>query len=389
MRRLNLGAGNTPLDGYENLDAKTGDSIYPLSLPTASVDEIRASHVLEHFGFREVPKVIEEWVRVLKPGGVLKIAVPDFEKISRLYLAGQPIPTEGFVMGGQVDALDYHKAIFDTDSLASQLRNAGLRDVVFWESEVEDCASLPISLNLRGVKRRPLTKDDVKSLNIGAAMSVPRLGFMDNFFCAFQTLAPLGIELRKFTGAFWGQCMERTMEEWIKEGKDWILTVDYDSVWTREVVNDLLELARDSDADAIAPIQAHRTKKTPLMCIRGEDGKNRKEAPRSMFMPELTQIQSAHFGLTLVRVSALKDITKPWFAGQPQDDGTWGPYRTDDDVWFWKQWEEHGKTLYLANRCVIGHAELMVRWPNTEFETIYQHPTDFYRDGGPPEDVWK
>ena len=388
MIRLNLGAGKTPIDGYKNLDGKAGDSIYPLDYIDDSVDEIRASHVLEHFSHREVPAVLAEWVRALKPGGVLKIAVPDFENLARRYLACEALPFEAFLMGGQVDDLDYHKSMFDTESLIDALKRAGLRDIEKWESEVEDCASYPISLNLKGVKRRALTPADVKEMNIGAAMSVPRLGFMDNFFCAYQSLGPLGIEMRKFTGAFWGQCLERTMEAWVDEGKDWILTIDYDSVWTRGALQELLELARDSDADAIAPIQVHRTKQTPLMSMKDETGKRVSSAPRSTFMGSLAKVSSAHFGLTMIRVSALKDLPKPWFAGQPQADGTWGPYRTDDDVWFWEQWEKHGKSLYLANRVVIGHAELMIRWPDQNFSAMYQHPTEFYQDNGPPEGTW-
>lgn len=388
MIKLNVGAGTRPLDGYRNLDAKTGDSIYPLDFPSDSVDEVRASHVLEHFGHQQVASVLTEWVRVVKPGGIVKIAVPDFEGIARRYLSGEAIPTQGFVMGGQEDQLDFHKSIFDIESLTELMRACGLRDVVFWPSDAEDCSSYAISLNLQGTKRRPLTKDDVKAMNIGAAMSVPRLGFMDNFFCAFQSLAPLGIELRKYTGAFWGQCLERTMQEWQKEGKDWILTIDYDTVWTPDALKDLLEIARDSDADAIAPVQAHRTKPTPLMAMKGEDGRNVKTAPRSAFMGELTKVYAAHFGLTLVRVSALADMPHPWFHGQPDEDGLWSAGRTDDDVYFWQQWDKAGKTLYLANRVVVGHAELMIRWPDENFETMYQHPTEFYTEG-PPSKVWR
>lgn len=388
MKKLNLGCGKYEIPGYLNLDGAKGDVIYPLPYPDASVDEVRASHVLEHFPHAEIPAVLSDWVRVLKPGGKLQISVPDFEDIARRYLAGQQIPVEGFVMGGQSDDRDYHKSIFDNESLTAVMRSVGLRDIVKWEGH-GDCSAYPISLNLQGTKRRPLTRDDVKSMKIGAAMSVPRLGFMDNFFCAFQTMAPLGIELRKYSGAFWGQCLERTMEEWLKEGKEWILTVDYDSVWTKESLIELIELARDSDADAIAPIQAHRTKQTPLMTMRGPNGKNISSAPRSAFQGSLTKIYAAHFGLTMIRVEALKDLPHPWFAGQPQDDGTWGPYRTDDDVYFWQQWDKHGKSLYLANRVCIGHAELMIRWPDEEFKTIYQHPTEFYQQGGAPEGVWK
>ena len=77
--RLNLGSGRTPIPGWTNVDIKAGGSAYPLTqYADGSVDEIRASHILEHFSHHEVALVLREWVRVLKRGGKLYIAVPDF-----------------------------------------------------------------------------------------------------------------------------------------------------------------------------------------------------------------------------------------------------------------------------------------------------------------------
>ena len=78
MNKLNLGAGARPLEGYRNIDAKNNhgsksQKIFPLPDKDGTVDEIRASHVLEHFSHREVTAVVADWVRALKPGGVLKI----------------------------------------------------------------------------------------------------------------------------------------------------------------------------------------------------------------------------------------------------------------------------------------------------------------------------
>jgi predicted SAM-dependent methyltransferase len=85
--KLNIGAGCVDIPGYTPIDRKLGTEAYPLPQYTDnSVDEIRASHILEHFPFAEVPNVLAEWVRALKPGGTIKIAVPDIAKID----AGDP-----------------------------------------------------------------------------------------------------------------------------------------------------------------------------------------------------------------------------------------------------------------------------------------------------------
>lgn len=381
--KLNLGSGEQPLPGYENLDRKGGREIFPLDYPDGVADEIRASHVLEHFAHAQVPAVLAEWARVLRPGGVLRIAVPDFEWIARAYLEGQPAPIEGYCMGGQVDAADYHKALFDAEALGDLLRGAGLFGVSRWQSEIQDCAALPVSLNLQAVKPLPC------AWKVGAAMSVPRLGFMDNFFCAFQALSPLHIGLRKVTGAFWGQCLERCMGEWLAEGAEWVLAIDYDSVFERRDVETLLALAMQyPEADAICALQAHRTRSTPLVTIKGPDGKYHGTLPRDYFRGDLARVHTAHFGLTLIRAAKLAALPRPWFLGVPDQDGTWGEGRTDDDIYFWKRWEAAGNTLYLANHVAIGHLELMIRWPDRQFRALHQHASE-WAASGKPEGAWR
>lgn len=387
--KLNLGFGNIPLKGYKNLDRKTGQEVYPLDFKDQSISEVRASHVLEHFNYTEIVGVLKEWVRVLKYGGSLKIAVPDFEWIAKNYLEGNDINVQGYTMGGQEDPNDFHKVIFDNNVLTELMRAAGLRNIRRWESNSTDCASLPVSLNLVGTKIKPIGIKEIHGMKVAAAMSVPRLGFMDNFFCSFSSLLPLKIPIRKHTGAFWGQCLERCIDEWIAEGREWILTIDYDTIFTRAHVEELLRLARDyPEADAIAPIQAGRSRESVLMTVRGTDGESKKEVARDDFEADLLPICTAHFGLTLLKVEKIKQMARPLFLGVPADDGTWGDGRTDDDIYFWRQWEAAGNTLFLANRVAVGHADMMILWPDNDLRPIYQHPSEFY-DKGAPEEIWK
>jgi len=151
--KLNLGSGDMPLDGFINLDRKTGGQVYPLvAYADNSVDEIRASHILEHFGRRETLKVLTDWVARLRPGGVLKVAVPDFARIAERYVKGDNLDFAGFVFGGQVDDSDFHKAFFDEKGLKKTFEILGLTEIGPWVSEAADCASYPISLNLQGTK---------------------------------------------------------------------------------------------------------------------------------------------------------------------------------------------------------------------------------------------
>lgn len=377
--KLNLGAGSTVLEGYEPRDGARGDKLWPLPDADNSVDEIRASHVLEHLPHSATAHVLKDWMRVLKPGGVLKLAVPDFQQIAKRYLDGEAINVQGYVMGGQTDTRDFHHAIFDREGLEEAMRSVGLIAVRTWKSEIDDCAALPISLNLAG------TKPGGKRPSIVAVMSTPRLAFSDNLACVAQLKMPV----RKVTGAFWGQCLTRAIELVLAEEKpEWILTVDYDTIWTPATLETLIDIAvRHPEADAIAPLQSKRGARTPLFFIRGRDGKAVAEIPRTILDAELVATTSAHFGLTLLRASMFASLRKPWFAAAAAPDGSWGEGRIDDDIWFWQQLEKSGRTCYIAPRVVVGHGEFKITWPNVNLEPIHQDPTEFW-ESGPPEGVW-
>lgn len=151
--KLNLGSGSCPIEGFINLDGNEGDILYPIrDMWIGKISEIRASHILEHFGHFESIQVLANWFNCLKSGGVLKIAVPDFDDLIRRYNLGEQLNFEGIIMGGQTDELDYHKSIWTASKLRMIMEGFGLEDVQTWQSEIADCASYPFSLNLMGVK---------------------------------------------------------------------------------------------------------------------------------------------------------------------------------------------------------------------------------------------
>ena len=385
--KLNLGCGDVKADGYTNIDRKSGSEAYPLTCNDNSVDEIRASHLLEHFGHRELRKVLMNWVSKLKVGGVLKIAVPDYADVSKRYLDGEKINTQQFICGGQLDDDDYHKSIFDKASLSAMLDFVGLIDIKHWVSEVHDCAILPISLNLQGTKRAETVMSQDEMKKIGAVMSMPRLTFADNMHTAARVFYGLNIQLTRGTGAFWGQVLTNMIEQHIESGAEWIFTLDYDTWFTKNHVLRLMQLmAENHDVDAILPVQSKRQAEEPLIGMRDEKGKVLESINRKVFDCELTPVGTGHFGLTLLRVSALKKLKKPWFWAQPGPDGRWQEGRQDADIYFWNQFFDQGFKAVQANRVVIGHMQLMCTFPDTAengFKPIYLHMGDLENDKVP------
>jgi predicted SAM-dependent methyltransferase len=80
MRKLNLGCGSNILAGWENHDADL-DISKPLPYEDNSIDMIFAEHVCEHLTTPDVVRFFMEALRILKPNGILRIAVPSVDQI--------------------------------------------------------------------------------------------------------------------------------------------------------------------------------------------------------------------------------------------------------------------------------------------------------------------
>lgn len=98
-----------------------------------SVDLIYASHVFEYFDREEAKTVLKEWNRILKPGAVLRIAVPNFKALAEMYTDGKIKLSQvlGPVFGKMEmgDTVIYHKTTYDFESLSEVLKSAGFRDI--------------------------------------------------------------------------------------------------------------------------------------------------------------------------------------------------------------------------------------------------------------------
>lgn len=108
QRLVNVGCGRTVHPEWVNIDlvpSAPGVIKHNLccGLPFADdqVDAIYHSHVLEHLGPEQGERMLRECYRVLRPGGILRIVVPDLEQIAKLYL-------------------DYHQRAWQGDHEATQ-----------------------------------------------------------------------------------------------------------------------------------------------------------------------------------------------------------------------------------------------------------------------------
>lgn len=229
---------------------------------------------------------------------------------------------------------------------------------------------------------------DVK---VAAAMSMPRLAFTDNYFCTFSAFSPHGITVTKGTGAFWDQTMSRLLTDLTKEesGNQFIFCIDYDSVYEPDCVTRLMAAMLISGVDALAPLQMKRDDKVLMFTPPGLSGKGQQEVnlPAEWWEAPAQPVDTAHFGLTVIRTSALRRMPKPWFLGVPNEENDWGEFRKDPDIFFWEKFREAGNTVAVCPQVAIGHAELVITWPNQKLKAIHQYPTHFWNSGAkrPPE----
>src|SRR4051794_22060681 len=90
---LNVGCGRRFHSAWTNLDLtpthpsiRRWNAMDPLPFGDSTFDAAYHSHLLEHLPRKNASSFLRECRRVLKPGGVLRIAAPDLEAIARMYL---------------------------------------------------------------------------------------------------------------------------------------------------------------------------------------------------------------------------------------------------------------------------------------------------------------
>lgn len=135
--KLHLGCGKRFIPGFIHIDAVEFQHIDHVSsidnlsfLPENSVELIYVCHVLEHFKRKTLASVLKEWWRVLKPGGILRISVPDFAALCKVYQTyGRLDLVIGPLFGKQDYLYNIHYNVFDFATLEKSLLECGFANV--------------------------------------------------------------------------------------------------------------------------------------------------------------------------------------------------------------------------------------------------------------------
>ena len=137
MKKLHIGCGEKYIPGFIHIDIRKFphvDYVTPANkldmFADNSVDLIYSCHILEHFQRHKTEDVLREWYRVLRPGGILRMAVPDFEKLVEVYLETRNLK---LILGPLVGRQDYpentHYLVFDYPYLSEILQKVRFKNI--------------------------------------------------------------------------------------------------------------------------------------------------------------------------------------------------------------------------------------------------------------------
>lgn len=149
-RRLEIGSGGRPQPGYVHVDVDPRawhvEAVAPawrLPFSDGWAEEIVAVHILEHIHPQKLLPTLQEWRRVLAPGGRVRVHVPNTVEILESFIAG-PIDRKWALMSAvlgmngvpgtrrpeEIRWLSDHQILFDRGVLAWAFEAAGFQEVV-------------------------------------------------------------------------------------------------------------------------------------------------------------------------------------------------------------------------------------------------------------------
>jgi len=166
--QLHLGCGTVHLAGWVNIDLASRarelerppdlnlDVRRGLPFPAGAARLVYHEHLMEHLTIDEGTRCLRDWLRVLEPGGVLRIATPDLEYLVERYRGSWreqswlALPEYAFIRT-RAEMMNVafrwwdHRYLYDGEELERRMREAGFGEVrrcAFRESAVPQLAAL-------------------------------------------------------------------------------------------------------------------------------------------------------------------------------------------------------------------------------------------------------
>ena len=130
LNKINIGSGTDIKNDYINVDHRSLEGVDVVADVSAlpfdenTIEEIFASHVVEHFTERKIEQILKHWYSLLIKNGKMIIIVPNIHDMASRMVRGE-ISWDQFrsvALGGQDYESDYHFNLFSVDSLEGLIK---------------------------------------------------------------------------------------------------------------------------------------------------------------------------------------------------------------------------------------------------------------------------
>lgn len=150
--KLELGSGDRPTPGYVHLDCRADAPEVDVVGDATALDEcgiqpgfeeIRATHLLEHFSWRQTVTILDHWREFLHPSGLLYVEVPNLIGHVDAWKRGSSSDEQfvEYLFGEQDHEFNYHQTMFTPHTLTRALKDAGFVGMQVSDVGLVLCAS--------------------------------------------------------------------------------------------------------------------------------------------------------------------------------------------------------------------------------------------------------
>ena len=163
IRKVQLGSGSSRLEGWLNTDIEPGgdglaylDATKRFPFEDGSVHYIFSEHVIEHLSYEDGKAMIGEALRVLAPGGKMRVSTPDMKQFIALFDHNPTEEAKAYIQGklkwhawpNEPNAATIilnlqmsswgHRFMYDFDTLAAALTRGGFWNPQAFEENISD-----------------------------------------------------------------------------------------------------------------------------------------------------------------------------------------------------------------------------------------------------------
>lgn len=154
--KLQIGSGSNLLEGWLNVGISVEESwkgVYMdagkrFPLPDESMNFVYSEHLFEHLTYQQAQNMLKESYRVLKPGGIMRLATPDLRFLLGLYqepekplhkaymqfsVKDDGMPASPVYVISRFHTNWGHQIIYDRETLTRMLEEVGFRDITSCE----------------------------------------------------------------------------------------------------------------------------------------------------------------------------------------------------------------------------------------------------------------